>query len=174
MLLTKIVRTTIGAACLAVAAIAFITVAPGCATIDKTLDEVDKGLDKAEETIDRVEKTIDKVDKTVSRVAKAKDRVVDRSKNLATRMENIVKTKRVIVEKGETLWKIASTEYSGHELAPAGEGGYLWPLICEQNGYKNCHLIEIGDIARLLPADRLHTVPKADMKRHIKVAFEAP
>jgi len=170
MLLTRATRFTLGAVCLAVAVLAV-----SCATIDKTLDEVDKGLEKAEETVERVENTIDKVDNTVSRVAKTANRVENKTKELGSRVENIVKTKRHLVAKGDTLWGLASRLYRNSDARiPGGQGGYLWPLICEQNGISNCHVIEIGDIIRYLPADRLSTVNNTDLRRHLQVAFDAP
>ena len=163
---------------LSAAFLAIVALTVSCATVDAKLDQADKAITDAENTVDRatdvVEKGIKTANRAVNTVERTKNRVVDTGKDLKNRVENLALAIRIVVKKGDTLWGIASRAYSGTPQAPAGEGGYLWPLICAQNKISDCHLIEVGDIISYLPADRLHTVPAAELAKYKQMAFDAP
>ena len=68
------------------------------------------------------------------------------------------------VVKGDTLWGVSRTYL---------RTGFLWPMVCEQNGIEDCDRIEVGDRLRVLPRCRLGGLPKADLDRWRQRAYDA-
>ena len=145
----------------------------GCAA-GKLLDDANKGLDKADSTLTQVEETLDKVEKLVTRVEHAGSRIENRGKAIGNRAAQLVTHKRYLVQSGDNLWDICSKAYAGAPQALDGDGGYLWPLVCEQNGITDCNLIKPGQIVRLVKPKDLANIASAELQKHLKTAIEAP
>lgn len=152
----------LAAACLT---LSVVTVVAGCASGD--VKKVQDGLQAAGQALNEASKAVN----TAAAVVNQAQAFGQKVQGVA---DSVVHDQQVLVEKGDTLWGLASKAYHGLPQAPLGEGGYLWPLICERNSLENCNVIEPGQVIRLVPASALDTVPLQQVAWAIQAAYIAP
>ena len=126
----------------------------GCAGTEKKVIAI---LNTITQGVDQAVATVNAVDSAVNQVKNRVDSTV-------ARVEGIPNYIRHSVVKGDTLWKLSRQNY---------KTGFLWPLICEQNGIPNCHRIRVGDVLRMSPQSSLNKYPADELERYRQTAYRA-
>lgn len=83
---------------------------------------------------------------------------------LDERQARVYREGRVVVVKGDTLWDLSQRIYGDP---------FLWPLLCDRNGLKDCDSIEVGDILSFSPAELVPTMSDADRQAVLDKARNA-
>jgi nucleoid-associated protein YgaU len=68
------------------------------------------------------------------------------------------------VVKGDTLWRLSRTHY---------RTGFLWPMLCEQNGVTDCNRIVVGQTVRYALPEVLATYSAAELDVYRQTAYRA-
>lgn len=153
------------------AALFALAVVVGCAGANKALTKADQAINQAADAVDKAANTVDNAAATAVRAANTVDKAAgtleDAKARLASRAAVVDDLPRYIrhrVVRGDTLWGISRSNY---------RTGFLWPMVCQQNGIANCDLIEVGDVIRVLPDAQVKALPKADLDRWRQQAYAA-
>jgi nucleoid-associated protein YgaU len=153
------------------AALFALAVIAGCAGVNKALTKADQAVTQAADAVDTAAGTVDKAAATAVRAANTVDKAAgtledarDRLASRAAVVDNLPRYIRHRVVRGDTLWGVSKANY---------RTGFLWPMVCEQNGIANCNRIEVGDVIRVLPDAQVKALPKADIDRWRQQAYEA-
>ena len=81
---------------------------------------------------------------------------------LSVAVLNPATAKHVLVAKGNTLWSISAANYGT---------GFLWPLVCTQNGLANCNLITTGQTISVAPASVFNAYPASVLQGYKQTAY---
>lgn len=151
-----------------VASLTLSVLALGCAGTQKKvtegLNQVSQAVTQVSETVDQAAAVVNTTANTVDNAANTVRDLEDSAKRLATRVEGLPHYDRHRVVRGDTLWGISRASY---------KTGFLWPLICKQNGLQDCDVIRVGEVVRVAPASMLSTYSADELDQYRQTAYRA-
>ncbi len=131
-----------------------------CANTKQALKDVNQGVQVAAEVVNTAAEVVNAADKVVAKV----ENISADAQRLKTRASLLSHYGRHQVVRGDTLWALSRRQHGT---------GFLWPLICEQNGLKNCHRIKVGEVLRYALPDLLETYSADELEKYRQTAYQS-
>lgn len=134
--------------------------------INQATSAVDAAARQAAVVANDIQKTQDLVASITStastKIAQLQAVPSDLKDQLQVAVLNPIKAVRTQVKRGDCLWGLSKTYYGT---------GFLWPLVCTQNGIQDCQKLEVGQSINFAYPTEFQAYPKSVLDQYKKTAY---